>query len=195
MEVFESLARCGARIVPALEGGKQDRLPRGELGRRVRLLGHPVSLGRTRPGEQRHGPGGSPRRPVGTGPEDPNTSLNASMSVGDFLAEPHTAGNVSREAERDRVADLLDQARLPNDAVRRRPPTLSDGQRQRVAIARALALDPCRAGREGQQAGAVACWRPAPGRGPDRPARGTWRSLARCAARRMPATGVHLDRL
>ena len=117
------------------------------------------------------------------------------MSVGDILAEPPTARIVSRKAERDRVVDLLDQVRLPNDAGRRLPLALSDGQRQRVAIARALALDPCRAGREGQQAGAVACWRPAPGRGPARPARGTWRSLARCAAWRMTATGVHLDRL
>ncbi|PVU81515.1 peptide ABC transporter ATP-binding protein (plasmid) [Cellulomonas sp. WB94] len=74
--------------------------------------------------------------------QDPYTSLNPSMTIGDILAEPLTARNVTRKAARDRVAELLDQVRLPSDAVRRLPREFSGGQRQRVAIARALALDP-----------------------------------------------------
>jgi peptide/nickel transport system ATP-binding protein len=74
--------------------------------------------------------------------QDPYTSLNPSMTVGDILAEPLTARKVPRKVARARVAELLDQVRLPTDAVNRLPREFSGGQRQRVAIARALALDP-----------------------------------------------------
>jgi len=74
--------------------------------------------------------------------QDPYTSLNPSMTIGEILAEPLTARNVSPTEARDRVAELLDQVRLPADALDRLPREFSGGQRQRVAIARALALDP-----------------------------------------------------
>ncbi len=74
--------------------------------------------------------------------QDPYTSLNPSMTIGEILAEPLTARSVPRKAAQARVAELLDQVGLPRDAVRRLPREFSGGQRQRVAIARALALDP-----------------------------------------------------
>ena len=74
--------------------------------------------------------------------QDPYTSLNPSMTIGDILAEPLTARRVPRAKARERVRELLDQVRLPADALTRLPREFSGGQRQRVAIARALALEP-----------------------------------------------------
>jgi len=74
--------------------------------------------------------------------QDPYTSLNPSMTVGDILSEPlQTAGVMRREAVR-RIDELLDQVGLPRNAAGRLPREFSGGQRQRVAIARALALRP-----------------------------------------------------
>ncbi|NEE04555.1 ATP-binding cassette domain-containing protein [Phytoactinopolyspora halotolerans] len=74
--------------------------------------------------------------------QDPYTSLNPSMTIGDILAEPLVVhGATSRDA-RSRVRSLLDQVGLPNDAIDRLPREFSGGQRQRVAIARALAPGP-----------------------------------------------------
>ncbi|WP_287933752.1 ATP-binding cassette domain-containing protein [Arthrobacter sp.] len=74
--------------------------------------------------------------------QDPYTSLNPSLQIGDILAEPLTVqGKPAAEARR-RVRELLDQVGLPSDAVDRLPREFSGGQRQRVAIARALALSP-----------------------------------------------------
>ncbi|OIH94299.1 ATP-binding cassette domain-containing protein [Curtobacterium sp. MCBA15_001] len=74
--------------------------------------------------------------------QDPYTSLNPSMSVGDILAEPLTASGVSRRDARSRIAELLEAVNLPADAASRLPREFSGGQRQRVAIARSLALRP-----------------------------------------------------
>ncbi|WP_448059732.1 ABC transporter ATP-binding protein [Cellulomonas hominis] len=74
--------------------------------------------------------------------QDPYTSLNPSMTIGDILAEPLQARKVPRAQARRRIAELLDQVRLPADALGRTPREFSGGQRQRVAIARALALEP-----------------------------------------------------
>jgi ABC-type glutathione transport system ATPase component len=74
--------------------------------------------------------------------QDPFTSLNPSMTVGDILGEPLQAQDVSRKDARRRISDLLDQVKLPTDATDRYPKEFSGGQRQRVAIARALALEP-----------------------------------------------------
>lgn len=74
--------------------------------------------------------------------QDPYTSLNPSMEIGEILAEPlQTQGMKGDQATR-RIKELLDQVGLPNDAIRRLPREFSGGQRQRVAIARALALSP-----------------------------------------------------
>ncbi|MDP9904847.1 MULTISPECIES: ATP-binding cassette domain-containing protein [Arthrobacter] len=74
--------------------------------------------------------------------QDPYTSLNPSMTIEQILTEPLTVRKVERQAANKRVAELLDQVRLPHGAAHRLPREFSGGQRQRIAIARALALDP-----------------------------------------------------
>ncbi|WP_406141462.1 ABC transporter ATP-binding protein [Streptomyces sp. NBC_01089] len=74
--------------------------------------------------------------------QDPYTSLNPSLTIGDTLAEPLIGQGADAQEARGRVGDLLDRVHLPADAARRLPREFSGGQRQRVAIARALALRP-----------------------------------------------------
>ena len=74
--------------------------------------------------------------------QDPYTSLNPSMEVGQILAEPLMVQGMDTVAANKRIAQLLDQVGLPSDASKRMPREFSGGQRQRVAIARALALSP-----------------------------------------------------
>jgi peptide/nickel transport system ATP-binding protein len=74
--------------------------------------------------------------------QDPYTSLNPSMEVGQILAEPLQIQGMEANASRARIAELLDQVGLPSDSLHRLPREFSGGQRQRVAIARALALSP-----------------------------------------------------
>lgn len=74
--------------------------------------------------------------------QDPYSSLNPAMTVGDILSEPLSAHRTSREDARRRVTDLLAAVNLPADASSRFPREFSGGQRQRIAIARALALEP-----------------------------------------------------
>ncbi|MBX3092925.1 MAG: ABC transporter ATP-binding protein [Cryobacterium sp.] len=74
--------------------------------------------------------------------QDPYSSLNPSLTVGEILAEPLSVQGVSKVDARARVKELLDKVRLPSDAANRLPREFSGGQRQRVAIARALALSP-----------------------------------------------------
>jgi peptide/nickel transport system ATP-binding protein len=74
--------------------------------------------------------------------QDPYTSLNPAMTVGDILTEPLLVTGSSRADAQRRVRDLLDQVRLPADAVTRLAREFSGGQRQRIAIARALTRDP-----------------------------------------------------
>jgi len=76
--------------------------------------------------------------------QDPYSSLNPRMRVGDIIGEPllvyrKTNGRVDRRA---RVADLLRQVGLLPDRAECYPHQLSGGQRQRVGIARALAMEP-----------------------------------------------------
>jgi ABC-type glutathione transport system ATPase component len=74
--------------------------------------------------------------------QDPYTSLNPSMEIGQILAEPLQIQGLDGAAATKRIAELLDQVGLPSDAIHRLPREFSGGQRQRVAIARALALSP-----------------------------------------------------
>lgn len=75
--------------------------------------------------------------------QDPASSLNPRMTVGQILDEPLTVFNVAdRDGRRRRVAELLTQVGLPAEAANRYPHQFSGGQRQRVGIAAALALDP-----------------------------------------------------
>ena len=75
---------------------------------------------------------------------DPFSSLNPRMRVRDLLAEPIRNFRLARSAAAldARIAALVDQVRLPRDAVGRWPHEFSGGQRQRIAIARALATGP-----------------------------------------------------
>ncbi|WP_374975679.1 ATP-binding cassette domain-containing protein [Microbacterium trichothecenolyticum] len=74
--------------------------------------------------------------------QDPYTSLNPSLTIGDILAEPLVVQGATAKDARTRVRILLDQVGLPADAADRLPREFSGGQRQRVAIARALAPQP-----------------------------------------------------
>tara|TARA_R110002051_G_scaffold62144_2_gene113775 strand:+ start:2702 stop:3541 length:840 start_codon:yes stop_codon:yes gene_type:complete len=74
--------------------------------------------------------------------QDPYSSLNPAMTIGQILEEPLRVAGVGKAAARDRIRELLTQVKLPEDAIDRLPRNFSGGQRQRIAIARALALRP-----------------------------------------------------
>jgi ABC-type glutathione transport system ATPase component len=75
--------------------------------------------------------------------QDPFTSLNPWMTIGQALSEPLTLHRGLRGADRDReIARLLDLVGLPANSRARRPREFSGGQRQRICLARALALQP-----------------------------------------------------
>ena len=75
--------------------------------------------------------------------QDPYSSLNPSLTVGQILSEPLMAKQgMSNDQARARIKELLGKVGLPDDAIDRFPSRFSGGQRQRIAIARALALSP-----------------------------------------------------
>jgi peptide/nickel transport system ATP-binding protein len=76
--------------------------------------------------------------------QDPYSSMNPRMSVGDIIEEGMVAQRIGGSAaqRRQRVLELLDQVGLRAEHVRRYPHEFSGGQRQRICIARALAVDP-----------------------------------------------------
>lgn len=76
--------------------------------------------------------------------QDPFSSMNPKMLVGDIVAEGLKAlyPEMSREERREQVERLLLQVGLPKEAVFRYPHEFSGGQRQRICIARALAVRP-----------------------------------------------------
>ncbi|WP_433625061.1 ABC transporter ATP-binding protein [Nocardia sp. CA-120079] len=83
------------------------------------------------------------RRRFGFVFQDPASSLNPRLTVGDCVAEPLIVHKTGSSAEiRARVRKLLDDVQLPAGTERRYPHELSGGQRQRASLARALVLDP-----------------------------------------------------
>jgi peptide/nickel transport system ATP-binding protein len=99
----------------------------------VRLLGEPTARAKGRDLRRL-------RRRCGIVFQDPASSLDPRMTVGDCVAEPLVIGGAGDRTER--VVALLESVELDPALRRRYPHELSGGQRQRVGIARALALDP-----------------------------------------------------
>jgi len=74
--------------------------------------------------------------------QDPYSSLNPRMTVGQTLQEPLRVHGLHPGHETARVADLLHTVGLRSEHAQLYPHEFSGGQRQRVAIARALAVEP-----------------------------------------------------
>jgi oligopeptide transport system ATP-binding protein len=75
--------------------------------------------------------------------QDPYSSLDPRMTVGDIVSEPLEVHGVgTRRNRRTRVRELLDVVGFNPDYDNRYPHEFSGGQRQRVGVARALALNP-----------------------------------------------------
>jgi peptide/nickel transport system ATP-binding protein len=83
------------------------------------------------------------RRKAGIVFQDPASSLNPRMPIGESIGEPIFLAGEAKGADLDkRVQTLLEQVELPTSYRNRFPHELSGGQKQRVGIARALALRP-----------------------------------------------------
>ena len=83
------------------------------------------------------------RRKTGIVFQDPASSLNPRMPIGQSIGEPILLAGEAKGRDLDRrVEELLNQVELPSSYRNRFPHELSGGQRQRVGIARALALAP-----------------------------------------------------
>ncbi|MEV4893696.1 ABC transporter ATP-binding protein [Nonomuraea sp. NPDC050547] len=76
--------------------------------------------------------------------QDPYTSLNPRMTVGDIIGEPYDIHTevAPRGDRRKKVQELLEVVGLNPDHINRYPHQFSGGQRQRIGIARGLALQP-----------------------------------------------------
>ncbi len=83
------------------------------------------------------------RRHTGIVFQDPASSLNPRLPIGESIGEPLFLAGLAKGADlAHKVEELLDQVELPRSYRNRYPHELSGGQRQRVGIARALALTP-----------------------------------------------------
>ena len=76
--------------------------------------------------------------------QDPYSSLNPKMRIGDAIAEPMMVHGFEPDAKkrRDKVCELLTEVGLQPEHYQRYPHEFSGGQRQRICIARALAVHP-----------------------------------------------------
>jgi len=76
--------------------------------------------------------------------QDPYSSLNPRLTIGDAIAEPIKVRNIEHDIRerKKKVASLLERVNLPSNVINRYPHEFSGGQRQRIVIARALAMNP-----------------------------------------------------
>lgn len=75
--------------------------------------------------------------------QDPYSSLNPRMRVGDMLCEPFQIQKLGTKAQAmERISQLLETVGLNQAMLQRYPHEFSGGQRQRISIARALMVDP-----------------------------------------------------
>jgi len=76
--------------------------------------------------------------------QDPYSSLNPRMTIGQAISEPLKVHGICRNKNerKAKVLDLLSKVALPADSYYRYPHEFSGGQRQRIVIARALAVSP-----------------------------------------------------
>lgn len=76
--------------------------------------------------------------------QDPYSSLNPRMTIGNAIHEPMTVHGVHEndKVRKEKVIELLEKVNLRGDHYNRYPHEFSGGQRQRICIARALALEP-----------------------------------------------------
>lgn len=76
--------------------------------------------------------------------QDPYSSLNPRMTVGDAIMEPMTVHSIynNPKERKDKVLELLEKVNLKPEQFTRYPHEFSGGQRQRICIARALSLNP-----------------------------------------------------
>nr|WP_264795288.1 ABC transporter ATP-binding protein [Arthrobacter mangrovi] len=118
-----TIGRAAVGLLPVAEGS-------------LKVVGHEIA-GASRRQLQ------SLRRNVGMVFQDPSSSLNPRLPIGESIGEPmYLAGVAKGEALQKKIEVLLDQVELPRAYRNRYPHELSGGQKQRVGIARALALQP-----------------------------------------------------
>jgi peptide/nickel transport system ATP-binding protein len=157
--------RRGGRSFKALDGVSLSIAPGeivglvGESGSGKSTLGRaalgllPLSEGTMTLFGEQIGRGGVSRRRerelrgrVGAIFQDPGSSLDPRMTVGEAITEPMLVQRrrfpTSAAQRRARVAELLDAVELPTGYSTRYPHELSGGQRQRIGLARAIALEP-----------------------------------------------------
>jgi peptide/nickel transport system ATP-binding protein len=104
----------------------------------MRVVGQDISAAKKN-GKQLH----QVRRHIGMVFQDPSSSLNPRLPIGESIGEPmFLAGEAKGSALQKRIEALLDQVELPRSYRNRYPHELSGGQKQRVGIARALSLKP-----------------------------------------------------
>jgi oligopeptide transport system ATP-binding protein len=118
-----TLGRCVTRLVPVTSG--EVRITGRDIAHLSRRALRPL------------------RRDFNIVFQDPSSSLNPRMVVGEIVAEPLRLHRIGSPAtRRERVVELLDQVGLRPEVARRYPHELSGGQRQRVSLARALSARP-----------------------------------------------------
>lgn len=74
--------------------------------------------------------------------QDPFSSLDPRLMVGETIAEGMDAHGISRNNRHGALLDILHKVGLPEDSLTRYPHQFSGGQRQRIGLARALAVQP-----------------------------------------------------